>query len=90
MLHDVTCEKDVGMGLYTFNSVIMLSLHLSVLFGTSIPTSFYIFGRKKFVLVSVRFFIKYINIMHASITVELATKINNLQLSSWGCQYSTQ
>ena len=40
----LTCEKDVGMGLYMFNFVIMLSLHLvSVLFGTSIPTSLYIF-----------------------------------------------
>ena len=44
VLHAVTCEKDVGMGLCMFNSVILLSLHLvSVLFGTSIPTSFYIF-----------------------------------------------
>ena len=40
----LTCEKDVGMGLCMFNSVIMLSLHLvSVLFGTSIPISFYMF-----------------------------------------------
>ena len=39
----ITCKKDVGMELCTF--VIMLSLHLvSVLiFGTSIPTSFYNF-----------------------------------------------
>ena len=40
----LTCEKDVGMGLCMFNFVILLSLHLvSVLFGTSIPTSFFIF-----------------------------------------------
>ena len=40
----LTCEKDVGMGLYMFNFMIMLSLHLvSALFGTSIPTYFYIF-----------------------------------------------
>ena len=32
----VTCEKDVGMGLCTFNFVLRLSLHLvCLLFGTS-------------------------------------------------------
>ena len=35
-------EKDVGMGLCMFNFVIHL---VSVLFGTSIPTSFYIFWK---------------------------------------------
>ena len=40
---ELTCEKDVGMGLCMFNFVIMLSLHLvSGFFGTS-RTSFYIF-----------------------------------------------
>ena len=40
----LTCEKDVGMGLCMFNFVILLSLHLvSVLFGSSIPTSLDIF-----------------------------------------------
>ena len=45
----VTCEKDIGMGLCTFNVYVMLSLHLvCLLFGTSIPTSFYIFLKKFF------------------------------------------
>ena len=40
----LTYEKDVGMGLCMFNFVILLSLHLvSVLFGSSIPTSLDIF-----------------------------------------------
>ena len=54
----LTCEKDVGMGLCMFNFVILLSLYLvSMLFGTSIPTSFYIFGKCFFALVSVHFFL---------------------------------
>ena len=51
----LTCEKDVGMGLCMFNFVIMLSLHLvSVFFGTSIPTSFYL---KMFFLYFVTFIV---------------------------------
>ena len=57
-MSQLTCEKDVGMGLCMFNFVMMLSLHLvSVLFGTSIPTSLYIFLKK---IVSVHFFYIYI------------------------------
>ena len=54
----LTCEKDVGLGLCMFNFAILLSLHLvSVLFGTSIPTSVYIFGKCFFALGSVHFFL---------------------------------
>ena len=62
----LTCEKDVGMGLYMFNFVLMLSLHLvSVFFGTFIPTSFTFFGKCFFVATCFcPFFL--INIMHAS------------------------
>ena len=41
---ELTCEKDVGMGLCMFNFVIMLSLHLvSGFFGTSIVHLFTFF-----------------------------------------------
>ena len=40
----MTCEKDVGMGLCTFNFVLRLSLHLvCLLFGTSSLHLFEIF-----------------------------------------------
>ena len=39
----LTCEKDVKLGLCMFNFAILLSLHLvSVLFGTSILFTFFV------------------------------------------------
>ena len=65
----LTCEKDVGMGLYMFNFMIMLSLHLvSVYFHPYICLHF---CENVFLYLFLSIFSKYINIMHASITVEL-------------------